>query len=344
MKELQSELKLRKKVSNIQRPRQYYKEEDSKKKPVTTEELEKIKRFDKLLDQILAQIDPFNLEGFEIADFKLKDRSNKKAQEIDCQDLFKEFILDPQKQKKSNSYSGFFECKKKFDLIQNKEDPEQQILLSERFDLYNSMIPITNSTKDKIEFLRNLPQTSTALDRKKLFQESQKFQKSLPFPSIQPSKHLTEQIFSKDQPPDNTLDSSEKLLLLRSISKHLGDWEKIEKEFKEKPVPVELLKKIWRCLKVTMKEEVAEIKKKAPQFHYIKWLRAAVRKLELGNGKKVKNKQVSSLNMKPREQRLDMLAVMAETENSKSFGIESSTFLNCTASSSFKVYENDENI
>lgn len=229
-------------------------------------------------------------------------------------------------------------------MIQNKEDPEQQILLSERFEIYNSIIPIANSTWDKIDFLNNLPQTSIALERKKLLQESQKFLKSLPFISTQPSKHLTEQILSKDQPLDNTLESSEKLLLFRSISKHLGDWEKIEKEFKEKPVPVEVLKKIWRCLKVTMKEEVAEIKKKAPQFHYIKWLRAAVRKLELSNGKKVKNKQVSSLNLKPREKRLDMLAIMAEAENLKRLGIESSTFLNCTASSSFKVYGNDENI
>lgn len=343
MKELQSELKLRKKVAPMQRARQYYKEEDSKKKPVTTEELDKIKRFDKLLDQILAKIDPFTVDSLDLSAFKFKD-ANKKGEELDYQELAKEFIFEPQKQKKSKSYSEFSECKKKFDLILNKEDPEQQTLLSDRFECYNSIIPIPNSTWDKINFLRNLPQTSLALERKRLLQESQKFSKGVLNSPSQSNKALSERILLNDPSPNTTFDSPEKLLLIRSIAKHLGDWEKIEKEFKDKSVPVDVLKKIWRCLKVTMKEEVAEIKKKAPQFHYIKWLRAAIRKLELGNGKKVKNKQLGSLNLKPKEQRLDMLTIMAEAESFKRFGIESSTFLNATATSSFKVYENDENL
>jgi hypothetical protein len=120
----------------------------------------------------------------------------------------------------------------------------------------------------------------------------------------------------------------------------MGDWEKIGKEFKDKPVPGDLLKKIWRCLKVTMKEEVIDIRKKAPQYHYFKWLRAAVRKFEQNKGKKNKQKTFTSINPKPKEQRFDILSIMAEAENIKCSGIESSTHLNITSSSSFKVYTN----
>ena len=91
-----------------------------------------------------------------------------------------------------------------------------------------------------------------------------------------------------------------------------------------------------------MKEEVAELKKKVPNFNYIKWLRAAVKKLDSNTGKKIKNKVVSSFNFKPREQRIDILSVMADAEDLQKFGIESSTFLNFNSSSSFKVYGNEE--
>ena len=149
-------------------------------------------------------------------------------------------------------------------------------------------------------------------------------------------------ILEEDTAPGIQLQGNEKLVLIRSIMKYMGDWEKIEKEFKDKPVPIDLLKKIWRCLKITMKEEVAELKKKVPNFNSIKWLRAAVKKLDSSSGKKLKNKVFSSLNFKPREHRIDMLSVMADAEDLKKYGIESSTFLNFNSSSSFKVYGNEE--
>ena len=346
MKEIQSESKLRKKVSLASKPRQCSKEEEGKKKPVTCEDLEKMRNLDYLLESMLRQIDPFAIPTFE----SLAGQSSVTPylmllvpQDQSTQELMKEFILDPQKQKKSNCQSEFSECKKKFDLVSNREDPEQDSETSSRFELYNSVIPLSSAAHEKIQFLKSIQTVSQAHSRKQVLRSAVHFKSDAGFASPSASyKSLVDMILEADPAPNVELQSNEKLVLFRSIMKYMGDWEKIEKEFKEKPVPVDQLKKIWRCLKVSMKEEVGELKKKVPNFHYIKWLRAAVKKLDSSIGKKCKNKVVNSFNFKPREQRIDMLSIMADAEDQKKFGIESSTFLNFTASSSFKAYGTEE--
>lgn len=262
--------------------------------------------------------------------------------EAEYTDLYREYVQEPQKQKKSNSNSEFAECKKRFDLVMNKEDPEQDTLMTQRFDIYNKAIPVNNDVQKMLGFLENLNVPKNAIERKRIQRQALmlKERSSDDSKSIRPEKKIAAKILEIDPPPSGSLCTQEKLALLRALAKHMGDWEKIGKEFKDKPVPGDLLKKIWRCLKVTMKEEVTDIRKKAPQYHYIKWLRAAVRKLEQNNGKKHKQKPFTSINPKPKEHRFDMLSVMAEAENAKCSGIESSTSLNITSSSSFKAYSN----
>lgn len=224
----------------------------------------------------------------------------------------------------------------------NKEDPEQDSLLAQRFEIYNKAIPVNNDVQNMLEFLRDLPRPKNAVERRNIQKQALelKIKDLAESKSISPDKKIAAKVLEIDPPPSEPLSIQEKLVLLRALAKHMGDWEKIGKEFKDKPVPGDLLKKIWRCLKVTMKEEVIDIRKKAPQYHYFKWLRAAVRKFEQNKGKKNKQKSFTSINPKPKEQRFDILSIMAEAENIKCSGIESSTHLNITSSSSFKVYTN----
>ena len=287
-------------------------------------------------------MDPFRLDSLEISFPQIKNKSSDLVASPDQRELYREYILEPQKQKKSNPYSEFSECKKRFDLTANREDPQQNDLISSRFDIYNSNISIPPATTEMIAFLSSVHGASTAIQRRQVFLEALQL-KTRPqggWSSDVSLKQITGKILDIDPPPTAALSTQEKLTLLRALPKHLGDWEKISKEYKDKPVSVELLKKIWRCLKVTMKEEVTEIKKKNPQYHYLKWIRAVVRKLEQNSAKKTKPKLVVSINPRPKEQRFDMLTIMAEAENAKCNGIESTTSLNINSSSSFKAYGN----
>ncbi|OMJ88106.1 hypothetical protein SteCoe_10004 [Stentor coeruleus] len=332
---------MKEKLSDQRLPRKRFraniKEDDSKKKPITTEELEKIKKFNAFIDQIIQTIDPFTVDAFDIPVSNISTKPSDLCNNTEYTDLYREYVQEPQKQKKK-----FAECKKRFDLVMNKEDPEQDILMTQRFNIYNKVIPINNNVQKMLGFLENLNVPDNALERKKVQIQALMFKEksSDECKSLRPEKKIAAKILEIDPPPSGSLCTQEKLALLRALAKHMGDWEKISKEFKDKPVPGDLLRKIWRCLKVTMKEEVIDIRKKAPQYHYIKWLRAAVRKLEQNNGKKHKQKTFTSINPKPKEHRFDMLSVMAEAENTKCSGIESSTSLNITSSSSFKVYSN----
>ena len=287
-------------------------------------------------------LDPFTLDSLEITLPQIKYKGSDLPVSPEQKDLYREYLLEPQKQKKSNSYAEFSECKKRFDLTANREDPQQNDLISSRFEIYNSNISIPPATNEMISFLSSVHGGSTAIQRREVFLKAlQLKQRPQPDWSSDVSlKQITSKILEIDPPPAATLSTQEKLTMLRALPKHLGDWEKISKEYKDKPVPVDLLKKIWRCLKVTMKEEVMEIKKKNPQYHYLKWIRAAVRKLEQNSAKKSKLKLSVSINPKPKEQRFDMLTIMAEAENAKCIGIESTTSLNITSSSSFKAYGN----
>ena len=187
-------------------------------------------------------------------------------------EVFHEYITDPQKQKKSSLYLEFLECKKRYDLISNREDPEQNDLISSRFEIYNSKIPISPVTTEIFSFLGSLPFNASPIQRRQVFQQAlilKSKSQEMPCPDTS-LRQITSEILEIDPPPLESLNTQEKLILLRAMPKYLGDWEKILREYKDKPISVELLKKIWRCIKVTMKEEVADIRKKTPQYHYFK--------------------------------------------------------------------------
>jgi hypothetical protein len=306
---------------------------------VTTEELEKIKKFDVFIEKIIAKIDPFTVDPLPLP-FSQPSFPSPFPQE--SQDLYSEYITDPQKHKKSKLYPEFSECKKRFDLILNKEDAEQDLQLGSRFEVYSNAVSIPRAISQIVSFLEGVPGCTQAVERKKWLRQAEEIKNDdrggHQVYINEPKIHA--EISSFESPAGVALGVAEKLCLLRSLLKHLGDWDKVGKEFRDKPIPVETLKKIWRALKVTMQEEVSEIRKNAPTYHFVKWLRAAIRKLEINNGKKTKNKTSVSINPKPKEQRFDMLSIMAEVENSKCIGIESTTSLHATATSSFKVYAN----
>lgn len=310
-------------------------DEDAKKIPVSTSELEKLKKLDLALDSLCDQIDPFNISPPQASNAKVW---NKWLLGIfpESKSLFQEYVIDPQKHRKSKKYSGFLECKQKSDLKLSKEDPEDIQHLGSRLDLYSENLPIPSNVNKMVSFLKDLPQVNSTAQRKSLILLSQKFSEPNQRPANFTStiKKLTSEILSKDLPAKDSLDPDDKLKLLKIMTKYPGDWEKVSKKFQSKSISPETLKQFWRCLKFSMNQESAEIQKKMPSFNFKDWLKSAKKKLE---HEKVK-KKVKIMNFKPKEERFDILSVMAEVENTNRIGIESETFLNISGKSAFKEY------
>lgn len=317
------------------------KEDEYKKPPVPTFELEKLKTFDCALESVLQQIDPFNAKtpmvssGKQWTKWLLSLSGGNK-------NLFQEYLIDPQKHRKSKNYSGFFECKQKFDIILSKEDPEQLTFLGDRLSLYSEKLPVSDSIHKMITFLKDLPPAHLISERKQIFSCSQKLVKAEQRPVVFTStiKKVISEVLSTDSPPSELLHTDEKLKLLKIMAKYPGDWEKVSKKFHNRPIDPINLQKTWRCFKYCMNKESAEIQKKMPGFCCKDWLRVARKKLEIVTLKK----KPKAANLKPKEERFDILSVMAEVENTNRTGIESATFLNFTAKSAFKEFQGMEKL
>jgi len=300
----------------------------SKKNP---EELQKLKNFYLVLETLTKEADPFTTETLENTLQKVS------KWHPDSQTLFQEFMGEPQKVPKRNSYAGFAESKRKFDLLCDKEDTQQTQLASERFRIYHSHLEVAESTWSALNLLGKARIKRTREERRHLILEAMQIPKVQKQTDCNNSEVLRE-VLALD-PPRETLSLAEKLKLLRGVSKHLGDWDKILKEFKNTPKDLEILKHAWRCLKGTMRQEVCSIKQRAPSYHCIKWLRAAVKKLETQLGKR-KVKLPALIDATQPQRRLDILSLMVEAENLKQ-GIQGDSNLPFSSTSCFKPFRQE---
>ena len=174
---------------------------------------------------IINKIDPFTVDHLDIFSLQVFDSSPEKSVDKECLELFHEYITEPHKQKKSNLYTEFSECKKRFDMILNREDPEQNELLSTRFEIYNSNIPIPSVTSEIFSFLGSVQASTSAIERRQVFQQAYKLKKKaqeIYCPDVS-LRQITSKILEIDPPPLGSLNTQEKLILLRAIPKYLGD-------------------------------------------------------------------------------------------------------------------------
>lgn len=334
------EAKVPKKVSSTQRPRASKKEDDQRRKQTSPEELLKLKRCHELISRLITQVDPFSSHSIESSVF-----GNPSAcSESESQGLFKEYLFDPQKHRKSNFYIEFVETKKRFDLVLNKEDPGQDIKAAERYRIYFASLPSTHFVQKALVFLSNVRERPPAQrqQRVQVLRESSTLRKGLaPVPTIdlRSIKKSVLKDLEDSGPVEDPLSLQELLILLRSIPKHLGNWEKTQKEFKEHPPSIQRLKQEWHCLKAAMKQEVSTIRQKNPTYHFIKWVRAAARKVETQLGKNNNKKPLHVIDATHRAKRVDILAVMSQADELDAQGMESSKELEISASSCFKKFK-----
>lgn len=295
---------------------------------------------------LIKEVDPFTTEDIEIALSQVAEQTGGKISRRECQELFHEFILEPQKQKKSKNHLEFTESKKRFDLVWNLEDTEQNKLTESRFQAYNDHLPRNPDTIKILNFLSALHSNPprSRHDRREMILKARELAKT-PVQQFKPNSRLKQEILPEilnlDPPKEEFIGIQDKLTLLRGIQKHLGDWDKICKEFKDRPLSLDVLKQTWRRLKACMREEVKEIKKKSPQYHYIKWIRAAIKKLENQIGKKMKthNSVEPIVDATQRIKRIDILNLMAEADNNAIKGFKDNLSLPFSTSSSFKMFE-----
>lgn len=88
-----------------------------------------------------------------------------------------------------------------------------------------------------------------------------------------------------------------------------------------------------------MKQEVAVIRQKNPTYHFLKWIRAASRKVENQLGKNNKKKSLHVIDATHRAKRVDILAVMAQADELDAQGMGSSKELEISTSSCFKKFK-----
>ena len=123
------------------------------------------------------------------------------------------------------------------------------------------------------------------------------------------------------------------------MQRHCGDWDKICKEFRDPHLSEEYLKHQWRLIKATMREEVQQHRGKHPHFDYLRWLRAAIRKLENLMGKRQKAKPLEVVDATQVVHRVDSLAILAMMSAPRLFDPIGVSAVIPTCSSQFKSYE-----
>jgi hypothetical protein len=126
---------------------------------------------------------------------------------------------------------------------------------------------------------------------------------------------------------------------LKAVQRHCGDWDKIYKEFRDPRLSEEYLKHQWRLIKATMREEVQQQRVKHPHFDYLRWLRAAIRKLENLMGKRQKPKPFELIDATQAVHRVDNLTILAMVSAPKPFEPIGTFAAIPTCSSQFKTYE-----
>lgn len=348
------------KVVSTQRPRTTRTDDEARKRPAVCDELEQMKNLHTLMEVLNKTVDPFTTDEIEIALSQVAKLTGGQLSAEDCQDLFRDFVLDPNKNKKSSSHAEITESKKRYDLVWNKDGCDEDALASRRFELYHQHMPLSSSTNDILAFLKKLysnPPTSP-LERKQALRRARQLADTevTPVPSLSHDvlQQLTLQVRDVElqhcdfpsgsrslaQAVRSTqLTASEKLTLLKGIQKHCWDWEKICKEFKDQAISKEYLKHQWRLLKAVMREEVGELKQRTGSFDYVRWVRAAIRKLENQTGKKTKSRHSELVDATQSVQRVDNLTILAMVGCPEPFDPVGACAQLPSCSSHFKVYE-----
>lgn len=325
-----------KKPSTEKKPRGPKKDTALPKKPLSTEELVKLKQLFCVLESSVKEFDPFTTEEFSFILEKVFSQIALQVPKQTTKPLFEEYFYEPPKNKKSKNYSGFTENKKRFDILCNKEDLQQNELIKQRFQIYHKHIPTNQNCTKLLSHLSKVHKTppKLRLSRKELLKDAISLNST-----EAPQKHQVHsqavlcEVLNTDPPLQTQPTNQEKLILLRGITKHLGNWHKIRKEFKESPKEIEELQQWWRRLKGEMWHEVGLIRKKGYAYHPIKWIRAVVKKLEAG----LRNQLPAIIDATQTEKRYDILSVMAEAEKQTN-GFEGNSSLPFSGSSCFKPF------
>jgi hypothetical protein len=329
------------KVKPIQRLRIATKEDPIKKSQVSLSDFEKLSTLDKTLENLLKTQDPFTLNTSFTFISKDSTEQVHNFKSPDLQSLLQEFVIDPQKHRKSNFYLEFHETKQKFDLLCNKEDPLSNEIFIQRLQLYNSSIPIPDSTTRMVTFLKTLPKAQSSSNRQEILKKSRKLSEEDSRPAVFTSslKKTISRVLVEDSAVDESLTSEDKLKVVKVLAKANGNWEKAMKKVANPNVSLLALQQFWRVFKFVMNEEVKSFSQKFKEFNSFRWIELAKKKLRM----KKEKKQKSLVNrIRPKEERLDVLSFMANVENEENSGIFSEKFLTVTGTSAFREFARSE--
>lgn len=249
--------------------------------------------------------------------------------------------MEPSRLKKSKVHAEFIDCKKRFDLVWNKEDSNEDRLASQRFAVYSQAMP-----SKATHLLQFLAEVSPDSDRRMVLCQAHKlvavdceFEPKLAEEEI-PEKIAALEPIEAVAVMCKQLTASQKLTLFKALLKFSGDWERISREFKGVNFTPEQLKGAWRRLKLLMREEVRQIKSATSSFDFVRWLRMAIRKLEIQLGSRRQRSQLPQLiDTRKTAKRLDSLSMLATAEESSTQEMKGINEFAQSSSSSFHNYE-----
>jgi hypothetical protein len=120
----------------------------------------------------------------------------------------------------------------------------------------------------------------------------------------------------------------------------LLDWERSSREFKGVHFTPEQLEGAWRKLKLVMREEVRLIKSTSCSFYFVRWLRMAIRKLEIQLGSRRQRSQLPLLiDTQKVAKRMDSLNLLVTAEKSSQQEMQGINEFAQSTRSSFHYYE-----
>ena len=336
MKSTSEEPHIPSKVNPTQRPRSTAKDEKLIKHRVLSCDFQKLLQFDQLVSLALPNLDPFDLPKTLPSGLISTSSFSFIQPSPEQKSLIQDFIIDPQKNRKSKIQLEFTETKHKFDLMASKEDPEEFSNLESRLKICNSSIEVNKKSLQLIDFLKNIPATTSPLERQQILKSSQNLAQSQTesnFSSIN-KKAIIESALQQDPSVDQNVALQDKAKIIKVMSKYNASWEKLKKKLTSNKFCLASAKQFWRNLKFCMKQEVRCIKERDESFDAAKWMEIAKKKIKSCQGKSLKFK----VEAKPKEERVDVLALMANIENCNYKGIESETCLKVTGYSAFRAF------
>jgi hypothetical protein len=217
----------------------------------------------------------------------------------------------------------------------------EDILTSQRLALYSSSVPPASS-----ELLKFLAQVAPDSDRREVLRQAHKLACKPRSPELAVDEDAIIREVEALEPVEavsvrpTQLNASQKLTLFKSILKFTGDWERISKEFKGVHFTPAQLKGAWRSLKLVMREEVRLMKASTVHIDCVRWLRLAVRKLEMQLGSRRQRSQLPMLiDTRKTARRTDSLRLLAIAEENSQQEMRGINHFSQSSRSSFHGYE-----